>query len=202
MNSPTWLKANATNDELLIEPGYAEAMLGDIKSAWLIEEWTEETTLRDLEGRLDVSPGDVHHRVDLMGWLLAGAQHIVLTDDVFSEDHMGVIADLVQQMSTLQQRVRHGCKVDLLQLVNIRHVGRQRARELAALGLRQPQDVLNMSGTTKQTLLAKRGWGPVLLDKIHVEVNKVVRKSKVSEVPSDQARRDDLPLDGERTEDD
>jgi helicase len=202
MNSPTWLKANATDDELLIEPGYAEAMLGDIKSAWLLEEWTEETTLRDLEGRLDVSPGDVHHRVDLMGWLLAGAQHIVLTDDVFSEDHMGVIADLVQQMSTLQQRVRHGCKVDLLQLVNIRHVGRQRARELAALGLRQPQDVLNMSEKTRQDLLAKRGWGPLLLDKINVEVNKVVRKSKASSGSIEQARRDDLPLDGERSEDD
>ncbi len=202
MNSPTWLKANATDDELLIEPGYAEAMLGDIKSAWLLEEWTEETTLRDLEGRLDVSPGDVHHRVDLMGWLLAGAQHIVLTDDVFSEDHMGVIADLVQQMSTLQQRVRHGCKVDLLQLVNILHVGRQRARELAALGLRQPQDVLNMSEKTRQDLLAKRGWGPLLLDKINVEVNKVVRKSKASSGSFEQARRDDLPLDGERSEDD
>ena len=202
MNSPTWLKANATDDELLIEPGYAEAMLGDIKSAWLLEEWTEETTLRDLEGRLDVSPGDVHHRVDLMGWLLAGAQHIVLTDDVFSEDHMGVIADLVQQMSTLQQRVRHGCKVDLLQLVNIRHVGRQRARELAALGLRQPQDVLNISEKTRQDLLAKRGWGPLLLDKINVEVNKVVRKSKASSGSLEQARRDDLPLDGERSEDD
>ena len=144
-NSKTWLKANATEDELLIEPGYAEAMLSDIKSAWMVEEWTEETTLRQLEKELDVLPGDVHHRVDLMGWLLSGAQHVLLTDDVFAEEHLPVVADLVQRLSVLQQRVRHGCKPDLLQLVNIRHVGRQRARELASLGMREPGDVLNLS---------------------------------------------------------
>ena len=47
-------------------------MLSDIKSAWMVEEWTEETTLRQLEKELDVLPGDVHHRIDLMGWLLVG----------------------------------------------------------------------------------------------------------------------------------
>ena len=54
MNSPTWLKANATESELLVEPGYAEALLSDVKSAWMVEEWTEETTLRELEKDLDV----------------------------------------------------------------------------------------------------------------------------------------------------
>ena len=44
--------------------------------------------------------------------------------------------------------------------------------------------------------------GPLLLDKINVEVNKVVRKSKASSGSLEQARRDDLPLDGERSEDD
>ena len=143
-NSATWLKANASEAEWLVEPGYAEAMLSDVKSAWMIEEWTEETTLRELEKDLDVLPGDVHHRVDLMGWLLAGAQHVLLTDDVFAEEHMGVVSNIVQKLSILQQRVRHGCKADLLQLVNIRHVGRQRARELAKLGMSEPQDVLEM----------------------------------------------------------
>ena len=202
-NSPLWLKTNSVEDELLIEPGYAEAMLGNIKSAWMVEEWTEESTLRDLESRLDVSPGDVHHRVDLMGWLLSGAQHVLMADDVFSEEHMHIIAELVKKISVLQQRVRHGCKTDLLQLVNIRHVGRQRAREMASLGLRQPQDVANMSLRNKNDLLALRGWGPLLLEKIEKEVERVLRKqsNKSSEHPP-QVRDDDLPLEGERLEDD
>ena len=198
MNSPTWLKANASEDELLIEPGYAEAMLSDVKSAWMIEEWTEETTLRELERRLDVSPGDVHHRVDLMGWLLAGAQHVLLTDDVFAEEHIPVVSSIVQQLSVLQQRVRHGCKPDLLNLVNIRHVGRQRARELAAMGLREPKDVLHMSSKQRESLLSLRGWGPLLLEKINAEIQRVVRRKE----PEPRGLRDDdSPLEGERSDD-
>ena len=200
VNSPTWLKANATEDELLVEPGYAEAMLSDIKSAWMVEEWTEETTLRQLEKELDVLPGDVHHRIDLMGWLLAGAQQVLLTDDVFADEHLPVVADLVQRISTLQQRVRHGCKTDLLQLVNIRHVGRQRARELAALGMREPNDVLRMSSKQRSTLLAQRGWGPVLLDKIFTEIERVLKRRNGPPTPS--GRDDDAPLEGERSEHD
>ena len=196
-NSATWLKANATENELLIEPGYAEAMLSDIKSAWMVEEWTEETTLRELEKSLDVLPGDVHHRVDLMGWLLSGAQHVVLTDDVFAEEHMGIVSQLVQQVSVLQQRVRHGCKADLLQLVNIRHVGRQRARDLAALGLREPGDVLNMSPSMRQKVLSLRGWGPLLLDNIEAEIQRILKRSK-QPPPQDKPRVDDAPLAGER----
>ena len=201
VNSPVWLKANATEDELLIEPGYAEALLSDIKSTWMVEEWTDETTLRDLEKDLDVLPGDVHHRVDLMGWLLAGAQQVLLTDDVFADEHLPVVAELVQQLSTLQQRVRHGCREDLLQLVNIRHVGRQRARELAAMGMREPKDVLGMSTANRSTLLAKRGWGPVLLDKIFNEIERVLRRKRTA-VSDASDRGDDAPLEGERLEHD
>ena len=200
VNSPTWLKANSTEDELLVEPGYAEAMLSDIKSAWMVEEWTEETTLRQLEKELDVLPGDVHHRIDLMGWLLAGAQQVLLTDDVFAEEHLPVVGQLVQDISTLQQRVRHGCKVDLLQLVNIRHVGRQRARELAAMGMREPKDVLRMPAKTRSELLSKRGWGPVLLDKIFAEIERVLKRTAASPTPA--KRGDDAPLAGERSEHD
>jgi helicase len=200
-NSPTWLKANATEDELLVESGYAEALLSDVKSAWMIEEWTEETTLRELEKDLNVLPGDVHHRVDLMGWLLSGAHHVLLTDDVFADEHMSVVSELVQQLSMLQQRVRHGCKPDLLQLVNIRHVGRQRARELASMGLRTPEDVRTISPSDKAKLLAQRGWGPLLLDKILGEIEKVLRRQNHPPVAHEpEPRLDDAPLEGERTE--
>ena len=184
----------------MVEPGYAEAMLSDVKSAWMIEEWTEETTLRELEKDLDVLPGDVHHRVDLMGWLLAGAQHVLLTDDVFAEEHMGVVSNIVQKLSILQQRVRHGCKADLLQLVNIRHVGRQRARELAKLGMREPQDVLEMPPSVKRQVLAQRGWGPLLLDKILTEIEKVVKRRQSKHIEAAPVRSDDAPLEGERSE--
>ena len=95
----------------------------------------------------------------------------MLTDDVFADEHLPVVADLVQRISTLQQRVRHGCKTDLLQLVNIRHVGRQRARELAALGLREPNDVLRMSSNNDPRFSLSVGGGRCSWTKFSLRLN-------------------------------
>ena len=203
-NSLLWLKANAIEDELLTDVTLAERLLGYVKSAWMLEKWIEEETMREIESDLDVSPGDVNHRVDLMGWLLAAARQVLLTDDVFSEDHLGEIDQLSTMIDVLRQRIRHGCKHDLLNLVNIKHVGRSRAREMSKLGLRTPKDVLGMSGKQKNELLALRGWGPVLLQNIMAEVEKVVEKEHQAKGQTSvvQIHKDDVPLSGERQSDD
>lgn len=203
-NSLLWLKANAIEDELLTDVTLAERLLGYVKSAWMLEKWIEEETMREIESDLDVSPGDVNHRVDLMGWLLAAARQVLLTDDVFSEEHLGEIDQLSTMIDVLRQRIRHGCKHDLLNLVNIKHVGRSRAREMSKLGLRTPKDVLSMSRKQKNELLALRGWGPVLLQNIMAEVEKVVEKENqaTGQPSSPQIHKDDVPLSGERQSDD
>ena len=202
-NSSLWLKTNTVEDELLIDDSMEERLLGKVKSAWMIEMWTQEDTLRSIESELDVSPGDVHHRVDLMGWLLAAGQQVLLTDDVFSEEHLPVIGEIATEIDMLRQRVRHGCKSDLLQLVNIKHVGRARARELAGLNIRTPKDVVKMNRSVRNTLLSKRGWGPLLLDKIHAEVDKVLHRQSASRsterIP--KIRDDDIPLTDEASSD-
>ena len=37
---------------------------------------------------------------------LQEAQQVLLTDDVFADEHLPVVAELVQQLSTLRQRAR------------------------------------------------------------------------------------------------
>ena len=151
--------------------------------------------MREMEKQLDVSPGDVHHRVDLMDWLLYAAREILLTDDVFADEHMPILAQLSSNLDTLRQRVRHGCKPDLLKLVKIRHVGRQRARSLASIGIRTPKDVLEMTHRDQQKVASWRGWGPKLVDNIMAEVRKVVQRDH--EKAPVKKRGDDMPLDGE-----
>ena len=151
--------------------------------------------MREMEKQLDVSPGDVHHRVDLMDWLLYAAREILLTDDVFADEHMPILAQLSSNLDTLRQRVRHGCKPDLLKLVKIRHVGRQRARSLASIGVRTPKDVLEMTHRDQQKVASWRGWGPKLVDNIMTEVKKVVQRDDGK--ASVKKRGDDMPLDGE-----
>ena len=195
IGSDLQLKAAAIEDELLYEIPYEERHLGLVKSAWCLEHWFEEETMREIEKQLDVSPGDVHHRVDLMDWLLYAGREILLTDDVFSDEHMPILAQLSSDLDTLRQRVRHGCKSDLLKLVKIRHVGRQRARSLASIGIRTPKDVLAMTRKDQQKIASWRGWGPKLVHNIMTEVKKVVQRDE-GEAPA-KKRSDDMPLDGE-----
>ena len=202
-SSSLWLKTNAVEDELLADDTLEERLLGKVKSAWMLEKWMEEETLRTIESDLDVSPGDVNYRVDLMGWLLAAGQQVLLTDDVFAEEHLSTIGEIATMLDLLRQRIRHGCKPDLLQLVNIKNIGRARARDLAGMGIRTPKDVMAMDRPTRNQLLAKRGWGPLLLEKIHKEVEKVLRRP---ESPNAQNKRvthrdDDVPLSDESSSD-
>ncbi len=202
-SSSLWLKTNAVEDELLADDTLEERLLGKVKSTWMLEKWMEEETLRSIESDLDVSPGDVNYRVDLMGWLLAAGQQVLLTDDVFAEEHLSIIGDIATMVDMLRQRIRHGCKPDLLQLVNIKNIGRARARELAGMGIRTPKDVMAMDRPTRNQLLAKRGWGPLLLEKINKEVEKVLRRPEPSAVPrrAPTHRDDDVPLSDESSSD-
>lgn len=194
--SPLWVKTNSVEDEMLHDSSYEERLLGYVKSAWMLEMWMDENTMREIEAALDVTPGDVNYRVDTISWLMAGAQAILMADDVFSDEHMEHISELSIQIDIVKQRVRHGCKKDLLQLVNIRTVGRKRARELASMGYRSVKSLAAMSEKEIKTLSSKRGWGPKIVDNMLIEVGKII-KPKKQIIDTEKIREDDIPLDDE-----
>ena len=206
--SPLWVKTNSVVDELLHDSSYEERLLGYVKSAWMLEMWIEENTLREIETALEVTPGDVNYRVDGIGWLMSGAQAILMADDVFSEEHMESISKLSTQLDSVKQRVRHGCKEDLLQLVNIRSIGRRRARELVSMGFRTVKSLAAMNNKEIRTLSSKRGWGPKIVDNLLIEVGKIIKPKKYDaetqkqiifgqDVDIEKIREDDIPLDDE-----
>jgi hypothetical protein len=61
-----------------------------------------------------------------------------------------------------------------------------------------------MTRKQRSELLALRGWGPLLLEKIFAEVEKVIRKQEGVSTPlsSNQIHDDDVPLQGELPSDD
>lgn len=186
-------KAAVVEDELLIESPIDERAMGLVKSAWCTEMWYEEDDLRDIEKELGVTPGDVHSRTDLMAWLLLAAREVLLRDDVFAEEHLGYVAELAGLLEMTRARVRAGCKEDLLQLVQVRNVGRNRARTLSKMGIRTPADLLSMDNKALDELKSKRGWGPVLVDRILESVRKLSKNEDIK-----KPRSDDEPLPGER----
>ena len=186
-------KAAIVEDELLIESPIDERCMSFVKSTWCVEMWYEEDDLREIEKNLGVSPGDVYTRTDLMQWLLRAAREVLRMDDVFAQEHLGYVAELVGMLDLVRKRVLAGCKEDLLQLVQLRNVGRNRARTLSEMGIRNPNDLLNMSYKELDKLKSKRGWGPILVENILDSVRKQVLDSK-----SIKPRLDDEPLPGER----
>ena len=186
-------KAALVEDELLIESPIDERAMGLVKSAWCTEFWYEERDLRDIEKELGVTPGDVYTRTDLMAWLLLAAREVLLRDDVFAEEHLGYVAELAGMLELTRARVRAGCKEDLLQLVQVRNIGRNRARTLSEMGVRTPADLLAMSSSELDKLKSKRGWGPILVDRI-LESVRIISTKDVKKPP----RSDDEPLPGER----
>ena len=65
-DSDLWKKYAHVTDEVLIDEPFQERDLSTVKSAWLLESWIDEKTLRQIESVHDVAPGDLHHRTDLM----------------------------------------------------------------------------------------------------------------------------------------
>ena len=186
-------KSALVEDQLLIESPIDERAMGLVKSAWCTEFWYEERDLRAIEKELGVTPGDVYTRTDLMAWLLLAAREVLLRDDVFAEEHLGYVAELAGLLELTRARVRAGCKEDLLQLVQVRNVGRNRARTLSEMGVRTPADLLAMSNYELDKLKSKRGWGPILVDRI-LESVRMISTTEAKKPP----RSDDEPLPGER----
>ena len=186
-------KAALVEDELLIESPIDERAMGLVKSAWCTEMWYEEEDMRNIEKEIGVTPGDVHSRTDLMAWLLLAAREVLLRDEVFADEHLGDVAQLAGMIELTRARVRAGCKEDLLQLVQVRNVGRNRARTLSQMGIRTPADLLAMGPKELDSLKSKRGWGPVLVQRILDSVQRLAVAPKPQ--PS---RNDDEPLPGER----
>ncbi len=186
-------KAALVEDELLIESPIDERAMGLVKSAWCTEMWYEEEDMRNIEKEIGVTPGDVHSRTDLMAWLLLASREVLLRDEVFADEHLEYVVQLAGMIELTRSRVRAGCKEDLLQLVQVRNVGRNRARTLSQMGIRTPADLLAMSDKELDSLRSKRGWGPVLVERILESV----RSLSVASKPK-PPRGDDEPLPGER----
>ena len=188
------LKAALVTEEILHDTALEEGHLGLVKSAWCIEKWYDECELRDIEKLIGVTPGDVHHRVELLRWLMYAARELLLTDDVFAEQHDETVRELAKSLDTLRLRIASGCREDLLDLVAVKGIGRSRARTLAGFGVRSPKELLKLNDNDLSRLKSLRGWGPKLVNNLLLQIEKLSSDQKVISYNES----DDEPLPGER----
>jgi len=125
-------------DEILIGEGeHSYPWLGyedffqAIKTALILQDWTNEVSVEMIAERYAIGPGDIHGLVDGIGWLVHGAREICRRE----------MPALKNDVADLEIRIRHGVKEELLPLIRLRGIGRVRARSLFNNGYTTPAEV-------------------------------------------------------------
>jgi helicase len=108
-----------------------EDWLSALKTAKLLEDWTEELDENRITERYGVGPGDVRGKVDTAEWLLNAAERLASELDV----------PYATAIREARKRVEHGVREELLDLVGVREVGRKRARKLFRAGIESRADL-------------------------------------------------------------
>ncbi len=108
-----------------------------IKTAALLEDWVNETPLREVESKYNVGPGDLSSIVETSLWLVYALSRIV---QLFPETQ-----DLHSFLKKLGERLKYGVKEEVLELTRIKGVGRVRARLLYKYGYKAVADLKKAS---------------------------------------------------------
>ncbi|WP_311170258.1 DEAD/DEAH box helicase [Halobellus ordinarius] len=101
-----------------------EEWLSTLKTAKLMEDWTNEVDEDRITERYGVGPGDIRGKVETAEWLLGAAEQLA-----------GELGLPVVPVREAKKRVEYGVREELLDLAGIRGVGRKRARRLYEAGI-------------------------------------------------------------------
>jgi helicase len=129
-----------SNDEM-VENYYRE-----LKTAFLLADWTDELADARICERYSVGPGDVYGMVESVNWLLHATTEL---------SRMFVPA-FHTQIREFETCMKNGIRRELLPLVRLRGIGRVRARRLYNNGMPSPDAVL-AAGIESVTRIIGRG---------------------------------------------
>jgi len=145
-------------DEFLVEipdryeePEEFEFFLASLKTALLLYDWINEEREDTIIERYDVGSGDIYALASTARWLL------------YSASELGKLLKLNTHVKPLQKlmfRVEYGCKEELLELVQLRGIGRVKARLLYNAGFKnlddlrkvRPEELLRIPGIGVETV--------------------------------------------------
>jgi helicase len=104
-----------------------EQLLGEVKTAMVLEAWIGETSEGDLLEKYSVAPGDRYSAVSNAEWLLYSAHELA-----------GVLGinEYRGHLRRLRDQVRYGVTEQMITLVRLRGIGRVRAKVLYSSGFR------------------------------------------------------------------
>jgi len=123
-------------DEFIFPPPRAreflhyQDFLQEMRSVMVLNGWIEENHEDTLLKDFNVEPGDIYRATDTAEWLLYSLGELCR---LYGKEPMTTL------VNNLRQRVTYGVKEELLPLVQLRDIGRVRARALYRANLRTPE---------------------------------------------------------------
>ena len=152
--------ADEREDEILARHASGadyEFYLAELKTASLLLDWIEERTDEEILKKYGAYPGDVNNKVDTARWLMYAVEEIAR---IFQKK-------ATKPSAELQARLEFGAKQELLPLLELKGVGRYRARQLWNAGYRSKKE---LAPAKLADLTRVHGIGPTLAMSILREV--------------------------------
>jgi helicase len=143
-----------------------------LKTAMLLNDWTDEMPDAKICERYSVGPGDIYGMVESVNWLLHASGEL---SRMFAESFH-------TQIRECEICMKNGIRRELLPLVRLRGIGRVRARRLFNNSITSPDAVLT-AGIETITKLIGRG----IAEQLFVQLEK---GRKIAPVP--QASEDNM----------
>ncbi len=131
------------------------------RSLLALNSWISESSEIHLSDNLGIESGDMHRMADTADWLVYCLYELAKLVDR---------SDLLEELAVMRKRIAYGIKEELVDLVQIRGIGRVRARKLFDHGIKTVGD-LQIISVDKLAGIDK--IGPTIADNIKSQLKKV-----------------------------
>ncbi len=123
-----------------------EEFLNAIKTSEFFYEWLDEKDEEYLFEKYDVRPGEIHSKKERADWLLYSAEEL---------SKLLALHDLIKDIAKVRFRLKYGAREELIPLLQLKNIGRMRARKLFDNKIRDISDIKNIDLTTLVQLIGK-----------------------------------------------
>jgi helicase len=128
------------------EPEYDD-FLNSIKTAMFFNDWADEKDEEYLLEAYNVRPGELKVKIDNADWLLYAAGEIAR----ILKQH-----GMIREIAKLRMRLKYGAREELLPLLQLKEIGRVRARALFRNGIKDIADVKKADIATLSQILGRQ----------------------------------------------
>ncbi len=118
-----------------------------MKTAMFLRDWIEEKSEKYLFEKYGITPGGIYQKIRAAEWLLYSGKELFLIMKKYRESRV---------FEVLMNRVRHGVREELLPLVQIKGIGRKRARKLYDAGITSPTKYYRLSKEEIKKILGRK----------------------------------------------